>query len=149
VGSPELQERFNVNEASYDEAGFVLALETDDSFNGDLRDFVENAEGGTVSAQLIPRFFRIVTNGVEDALPDSAFVRIRFQAARADPAGNPDEANLLLDWTGDVSQFNQLAPGAIQFFRFEVEFELDALSQGITIDTEPIEIDFLRVPFRF
>ena len=148
-GNPQLRGRFNVIDASYDEAAFVLTLRVEDNPDGDLLDFVDRAGSGAVIFRLIPRFFRVVTDGVEGALPDSSFVRIRFQGASADAIGNPDEANLLQDWTGDISKFNDLPDGALQFFRFQVEFDLDAQSAGLTVDTDPIQIDFLRVPFRF
>ena len=121
----------------------------DDLVDGDLLAFAERAGSSTLVARLIPRFFRVVTDGVEGALPDSAFVRIRFQATGADASGNPDERNLLQDWTGDISKFNELEDGALQFFRFQVEFDLDARAAGLTVDTEPVQLDFLRIPFRF
>ena len=51
--------------------------------------------------------------------------------------------------TADVSQLSAQAPGALQFLRFEVEFDLDALDAGVSGDTEPISLDFLKVPFLF
>ena len=117
---------------------------------GDLQDFFDGNVGlGTVHFRLIPRFFRVVTNGVEGLLPTSAFVRLRFQAAADDGSGQPYEANPLVDWTGDISRFNALPAGELQFFRFEVEFDLDAQGLGLSAETEPVTLDFLRVPFVF
>jgi hypothetical protein len=137
-------------DAVYDEVADELLVTVADHPLGTLQDFFDaSAPAGTVRYALIPRFFRVVTAGVEDALPDSAFVRIRFQGAAADASGNPDEAAPLVDWTSDITQFNVLPPGALEFLRFEVEFDLDAQSMGVTADTPPTTLDFLRVPFVF
>ena len=148
-GALDLRRRFVVGDATYDEGAFVLRLAVDELPDGDLSAFADRAGSGTMLARLIPRFFRVVTGGVEGALPDSSFVRIRFQGTGADVVGNPDEAHLLQDWTGDISRFNELEDGALQFFRFQVEFDLDAHSDGLTVDTKTTRLDFLRVPFRF
>ncbi len=145
---------FHVASALYDEGAAVpgderLRLTVADDAAGTLQDFFDAAGAGTVHYRLIPRFFRVVTGGAEGALPASAYVRLRFQAAADDGLGQPDEANPLVDWTADVAAFNALAPGALQFFRFEVEFNLDAQSMGVSADTEPVTLDFLRVPFVF
>jgi hypothetical protein len=99
--------------------------------------------------ELLPRFFRVVTSGIGDALPETASVELRFQAAKANAAGAPDETDLLQDWTSDITAFNTKAPGLLQFFRFEVEFDLDAAGRGIAPGTEPVTLDFLEIPFVF
>ena len=53
-----------------------------------------------------------------------------FQAASDNGSGAPDEANPLTPWTADVSSFNALPPGALQFFRYEVDFDLDAFTRA-------------------
>ena len=135
---------FNVVAASYvdDDAMPILTVTVDGS-GGSLAAFV--AQGGTVSYELIPRFFRVATGGVWDALPDTAKVIIAFSATTADQFGNPDESNPLLTDETDISQFNALLPGEIQFFRFKIIFEVDT----VDVDTELIDMDFLRIPFRF
>ena len=141
---------FNVADAAYDEASFVLRVTVENTAAGTLQDFFDaNAGAGTIRFSLIPRFFRVVTGGVEGALPDTAFVRILFQGAADDGNGNPDETTPLVDWTADVSQFSAQAPGALQFLRFEVEFDLDAQGTGVSSDTQPVSLDFLKVPFLF
>jgi hypothetical protein len=97
----------------------------------------------------LPRFFRVVTKGTESLLPPNAFVRIRFQAAAGDGLGGVDEQNPLVDWTADIARFSTLPEGALRFFRFQVEFELDAQGQGLSSDTAPVTLDFLRIPFVF
>ena len=155
VENPLVTHDFRLASAVYDEGKIALGDE-------ELR--VTVAEGGVVTLQdyfdaivrlgtvryrLIPSFVRVVTGGVENLLPSTAFVRVRFQAAEDDGLGNPDEANPLVDWTGDITRFNALPPGALQFFRFEVEFDLDAQGMGLSAETEPVTLDFLRVPFVF
>jgi hypothetical protein len=107
------------------------------------------ARPGVLPYQLIPRFFRVATGGTGSFLPPSTFVRIRFQGAGEDALGNVDERNPLVDWTGDVERFNALAPGMLRFFRFQVEFELDGQGSGLSADTRPVTLDFLRIPFVF
>jgi hypothetical protein len=136
---------FVVASACYDGAELLDVTVGDES--GDLQDFINANTGlGVIQYRLTPRFFRVVTGGVENALPTTAFVRIRFQAAADDGTGSPDEANPLVDWTGDISLFNALPPGALQFFRFDVEFDLGA---QVTASTQPVSLDFLRIPFVF
>ncbi len=136
--------RFVVAAASYDDGEEFLDLTVSED-DGDLRDFIEeNGVLGTIQFQLIPRFFRVVTGGIEDALPLNTFVRILFQGAADDGTGSPAEETPLVDWTGDISMFNTEAD--LQFFRFSVEFDLGA---AVTAETQPISLDFLRIPFVF
>jgi hypothetical protein len=136
--------RFVVAAARYDDAGQFLDVTAADA-DGDIRDFIDqNTALGTIHFQLIPRFFRVVTGGVEDALPLNTFVRILFQGAADDGTGSPNEATPLVDWTGDISKFN--TEDALQFFRFSVEFDLGA---QVSAETLPISLDFLRIPFVF
>jgi len=142
---------YRVVRAVYDEGGSGLGDESlrltvaDEGL--DLQDFINANTGlGTIRYELIPRFLRVITGGVENSLPSTAFVRVRFQAAEADGAGVPDADNPLVDWTGDISLFNSLLPGELQFFRFEVEFDL-ADGGSVDVDTLPIQLDFLKIPF--
>ena len=143
---------FNVTSAAYDDAGAELTVTVDDTF-GTLSDYLGIA-GGAVSYELIPRFFRVTTGNTLDALPASAYVRITFDATVADQFGDPDEdwatANPQVQGIFDIEEFNTLTdPGQIQFFRYNIEFNLDALNVGVDVDTEPISLEFLRIPFRF
>ena len=136
---------FDVASARFDESSGDLDLLVED-----LGITLASVAGETTTQfTLIPRFFRVRTGEKLDELPDSAFVRITFEGAGADELGQVDEANLLVPATGDVSRFNALPPGELRFFRFEVEFDLDALGQGLSKDTKPIAVEFVRLPFRF
>lgn len=150
-----VEQDYTVAAANYDEGGAgagdeILTMTVSETSGGlDLQDFINANTGlGTIHYQLIPRYFRVLTGGVENALPSTGFVRILFQAAAPDAFGNPDEANPLVDWTSDITEFNQLFPGDLQFFRFEVEFEL-ASGGSVSTSTLPIQLDFLKIPFLF
>jgi hypothetical protein len=114
-----------------------------------LTDFNPTGAEGVTGYELLPRFFRVVTDGIGDALPETAFVSLRFQAAKANGAGAPDEVDLLQDWTSNLTSFNALPAGLLQFFRYEVEFDLDADGLGIDAGTVPVTLDFLKIPFVF
>ena len=148
-GQPGTAKDFTVASATYDDANVILRMTVEDDQLGNLADYLLAAGGSPVEYTLVPRFFRLLTGGVPDSLPDSTFVRFEFQATGVDTFGNADENNILVDWTGDISEFNSLTPGDLQFFRFEVEFDLDAFGTGVTVNTQQVVIDFLRIPFRF
>lgn len=139
---------FDVASATYSDTGIVLRL-TVSTAAGSLESFVDLAGGAAnVDYELIPRFFRAQTGGVKDVIPDTGYVKILFQATGADPAGQPVETPLV-DWTPDIGDLSSQPAGSIKFFRWEVEFNLDSAGAGLTVDTEPISLEFLRVPFSF
>ncbi len=114
-----------------------------------LTAFNPTGADGVTGYQLLPRFFQVITNGIVDSLPSTAFVSVRFQAAKDNGAGAPDESDLLQNWTSDITQFNNKPAGLLQYFRYEVEFDLDKDGVGISADTEPVTLDFLKIPFVF
>ncbi|MEQ1892257.1 MAG: hypothetical protein ABL998_06925, partial [Planctomycetota bacterium] len=146
-------EDFPIVDASYDEGGpsagdEVLRLVATTE-RGPLTAFNAGGTLGTTGFQLIPRFFLVRTEGLDNALPTTSFVRLKFQATDANVLGAPDEQSLLVDWTADISQFNALPAGALQFFRFEIEFDLDSQAAGVSANTVPVTLDFLKIPFVF
>jgi hypothetical protein len=148
---PQLRRDFVVTDAVYDEgrpssADEVLLLETGLSHNGVLADF---QPPGAIDYELIPRFFRVVTDGIEDYLPQGSSIRIRFEATGADARGLPDTENLLVEGTPDIALFNRLAPGELSFFRFEIDFRLVEDGTPLGPDSRPVGLDFLKVPFVF
>jgi len=54
-----------------------------------------------------------------------------------------------VDWTADVTKFGSLPPGALDFVRSQVEFDLDAADDGFDPAAEPLALDFFRLTFRF
>ena len=148
---PEFQfGEFTVAGARYDDAAARLILVVG-GLTGSLSAAIQALGAAEqVELTLVPRFFRVRegATGV-DLLPDSRSVRIRFQGAADDGTGHPDELAPLVDWTADVTRFGLLPPGALDFVRFQVEFELDALDTNFDPEGEPLALDFLRLPFRF
>ncbi len=144
-------EDFSIAQAVYDEGRSALGDEAlRVTVSGRPLTAFQPANGAaTTGFQLLPRFFQVVTNGLLNSLPSTAFVSLRFQAASANGIGAPDEANPLQDWTADISTFNTKPAGALQFFRYEVEFDLDQHGRGISVDTKPVTFDFLKIPFVF
>lgn len=145
-------EDFTIVQAVYDEglpASGDEVLRATVSEERPLTAFNPTGADGVTAVKLLPRFFQVVTNGLPNSLPSTAYVSLRFQAARDNGVGAPDENNLLQDWTSDISKFNTKPRGALQFFRYEVEFDLDKDGMGISADTEPVTLDFLKIPFVF
>jgi len=153
VETPGVFEDFAIASASYDEGAATLGDEilrvTVSTERGALDAFNAGGILGTTGLQLMPRFFLVRTEGQDNALPTTAFVRLQFQAASANSLGAPDQSNPLVDWTSDIATFNTLPAGALQFFRFEVEFDLDSQAAGVSADTVPVTLDFLKIPFVF
>jgi hypothetical protein len=150
ISGPFLDDMFTIAGARYDDARSVLTL-TVGGLPGTLSEAV--AALGTpdrVDLALVPRFFRVRqgASGV-DVLPDTHSVRILFQGAADDGTGRADEENPLLDWTADVTRFALLPPGALDYVRFQVDFELDPTDADYDPTAEPLALDFLRLPFRF
>lgn len=150
VENPSAVEDYDITAASYNDLTTQLNLHVNTTAVGrTLQQFVDGNFGLTVRYTLVPRFFRIVTNGQEGLMPDGSFVRILFEGTGTNDFGEPDEDDIVVPFTADIAEFNAAPAGAIKFFRFEVEFDLDEMSEGVSLATKPVMIDFLRVPFRF
>ena len=146
--SASASEGFDVTAASYDDAARVLRLLVDTA-GASLETFVQAAGGpGNVSYALVPRYFRVRTGSESDALPAEAYVKILFQATAAGSDGQPLEEGLVLAWTADAGAFAALANSELDFFRFEVEFDFDADGFGFAPTSEPLSLEFLRLPFQ-
>src|SRR5262245_23917282 len=140
---------FTIAGARYDDAASRLTLTLGELSATVAEEAAELGGPDQVELALVPRFFRVRQGSVPDLLPDSVSVRILFQGAADDGTGRPDELDPLVDWTADVSEFDRLAPGALDFVRFRVEFDLDADGDGFDPGDEPLALDFLRLPMRF
>jgi hypothetical protein len=99
--------------------------------------------------ELVPRFFRVSTNGVADLLPPSASVQIEFQATSATLSGQPDEsAGAPSTWVADIDLLDGNPDW--RFVRFRVRFDIDALMTGnLSGSTPRPALEFLRIPFFF
>ncbi|MEX1024265.1 MAG: hypothetical protein WD226_04230 [Planctomycetota bacterium] len=139
---------FEVLGAAYDDLVASLAVLAGGSAST-LQDIIDLPGTNDVSFALVPRFFRLSGGGVQDRLSDSATVTIHFQGTSSNALGQPNEDAVLVDWTGDVSEFSNVAPGQLDFVRFRVEFDLDSNDMGLSPETQQVSLDFLRLPFRF
>lgn len=97
------------------------------------------------TAALIPRFFRVSTEGTLDSYPSSAEITIRFQGAPANSLGQPDEA-LASSFATNITTLNTTT---FKFIRFQVEFDIQADGGSLSPSTPLPALEFLRIPFRF
>ena len=90
---------------------------------------------------LRPKFFRVDTKGNKDSLPPTAKVRIQYQGT-----DDPEDGSSILpaegQWTADLS----LLKGS-RFIRWRVEFDIDALNQGVELANPRPALDYLKIPF--
>jgi hypothetical protein len=152
TSDPSVFRRFDVVAASYDVSTQRLTLHSSTE-DPPLNTFTPP---GGPSASLSPSFFRIRTEGTLDALPPSASVRIRFQATGA-TAGVPDLAKVLppdptgqaQNWATDPAALNVAGNHDLRYFRFEVRFDIDATSAGLTPANPIPTVEFLRFPVHY
>ena len=98
-----------------------------------------------MEASLVPHFLRVLTNGIADSYPEDTSVRISFDATKINPlTGLPSEDSHGL--TNDIGDLNF---DAWDFFRFQVEFDLDTDSNGLDLSTDRPGLDILSVTFGF
>jgi hypothetical protein len=99
---------------------------------------------------LRPHFFRVVTDGVVDSLPDSAKIRIEFQATTQNQLGGPDSYGES-PWRTDLSSLDPNVSGNpdYRYLRFRVVFDVAANGSPLTPLTPIPSLDFVRLPFRF
>ncbi|MBK7878068.1 MAG: hypothetical protein IPJ77_20610 [Planctomycetes bacterium] len=131
--------RFDIVAASYDVALDQLRVTVGTSGTP----LAGYAVGDT--AELIPRFVRLSTEGTLDSYPASAGVRIRFQTANANSLGQPDESGLVA-FTDDITTLNS---STARFIRFQVEFDIQFDGGSLSFDTPIPAVEFLSIPFRF
>ena len=140
-GDPTNFQRFRITAAEYDESNDRLVTHVD--ANGpELPKF----QAGSIDASLVPHFLRMLTSGVADAYPTDTGVKVLFDATKIDPlSGMPDEFGAH-GFTADITDLND---DAWDFFRFQVEFDLDTDSTGVDITTPRPGLDILRIDFGF
>lgn len=144
----ELVYDYEVVQAAYDDDNAILTMDVEG--DSTLPEDVLVLPGTTsVGLQVIPRYFLLSSQGLPGQMPASTTVTIQFQGTGADLLGNPDTDNILQDWTGDLSALSAQPAGELRFFRFRVEFDLDAMNAGLSADTQTTQLDFMRIPFRF
>jgi hypothetical protein len=149
VGNLANSKNFDVVSASYDASATPSTLSVTVSSAGPA--LTSFTAGGGVGVALKPTFFRIKTNAVLDVLPNSASVAISFQATVATAAGVPDEAQAVPFTPGsDIGLLNGSPLNRdLRFLRFQVNFDIDAQSTGLSPANPIPSVDFLRIPFRY
>jgi len=141
-GDPTNAQRFTITAAEYDGIFDRLVTHVDPTGPG-LSSFVV---GGSIDASLVPHFLRVVNNGILDSYAADTSIGMRFDATKIDPlTGGPDEANAN-GFTDDISVLNT---DDWDFFRFQVEFDLDTDSNGVDLATDRPGLHLLRVTFGF
>jgi len=134
--------RFTITSATYDESLDRFTTRVDPAGPG-LSSF---QVAGSIDASLVPHFLRVVNNGILDSYAVDTSVRVLFDATKIDPqTGGPDEVNTH-GLTDDITDLNL---DAWDFFRFQVEFDLDTNSQGVNLSTPKPGLHILRVTFGF
>ena len=87
----------------------------------------------------------MATSGLNDALPDSSTVRIQFQGAEQSGAGTNEPGTPFPGtntWTSDLSQLE-----GQRFIRYQVLFNIDALSEGVDLTTPRPLMSYFKLPF--
>jgi hypothetical protein len=100
--------------------------------------------------ELIPRYFRVVTSGTQDSLPNSTSIQIEFQATGENAQGNPDEAGASA-WVTDISALDTTAGSSTvrRFLRYRVSFDIAVGGAPLNSSTPRPTLEFLRMPFKF
>lgn len=95
--------------------------------------------------EILPRYFRIVTHGVWDSLPEGTSVRIEFQAAQPRELGSDLPGAPFPDthkWTSDLATL-----AGYRFIRYQVILDTDAQQQGANPNNPRPAMDYLKLPF--
>ncbi|MFT7664654.1 MAG: hypothetical protein ACI87A_002887 [Planctomycetota bacterium] len=146
--------RYNIASAIVDPLDDERMLITTTSTGLEFSEFVGATDSqfpslASVTFEIIPRFFRITTNGIEDRLPSNASIKILFEGTGRDAFGNPESTLLVSQEPLVTGLFDAGLAKPVEFFRFEVEFNIDALNAGLSASSPRPVIEFLRLPFEF
>jgi hypothetical protein len=137
---------FEVASAIYDPATHVLRLTVSGS-GMPLAGFPASS-----TLEVRPRFFRVLTDGVPNSLPDTSQIVAEFQATVPNAQGDPDE-NVAAEspWVTDITLIDPNLSGHpdYKFFRFRISFDISANNAPLTFDTPIPSLDFFRIPIRF
>ena len=155
IATPLTIRRYNIESVALDPADSNRFIVTTSSSGLVFSEFVGSVTSvlpdvADAEFRILPRFFRISTNGIKDSLPTSSSIKILFEGTGRDAFGNPDTTSILVPQTSDIADLSDaglLKP--IEFFRFEVEFDIDAKNVGLTATSARPVLDFLRMPFKF
>jgi hypothetical protein len=137
---------YTVSSASYD--GDFDLTEGDDFLDVTVTETIAESAEGLVT--VVPRYFRITTEGVEDSLPDSTLVKLEFQATQeTDGLPNGDIYPTPSTWSSDVLDWENAAHNSeFRFIRYRVTFEI-AINETLDSSSPRPILDFLRFPLKF
>lgn len=115
--------------------------------------------GQTGLVELLPRYFRVITQGAYDSLPANASIEVEFQATVQNAQGDPSEADnpgtpedeSPSAWVTDISALDtaQGASKTWSFLRYRVTFDIGLGGAPLNASTPRPTIEFLRMPFKF
>jgi hypothetical protein len=131
---------------------FTVATASFDLLSNELTLDLEGAPNLTAftppgtTFELIPRFYRVRTGGVADAIGAESRVQVEFQGLRAGIGGQPGP--IAVDWTTNMSDLS-VSPQTIEFVKFRVTFNIDTGSNGLTGAEQLPSLDFLRFLLQF
>jgi len=153
--NPALMSQFELKIVGTTTSIFDVAVATYDPDAGTVRVVVSAGgmplAGLSGTASVIPRFFRVKTDGTLDSLPATSRIKIEFQGAAATSTGAPDPAHAT-GWVTDINALNtSINPSStsMRFFRFRVSFEIGVGQSSLSIETSTPALEFLKVPFKF
>lgn len=160
ITNPNLMRRFGLrlfqgSESELFEIASAVFLPSPDRIEATVTAGGQPLEGYVAgdSFEVIPRFFRVSTDGEVDALPASSSIKLEFQATSQTEQGTPVETvsdTGASPWVTDIEDLNS-HPNAenFRFFRFRATFDILADLSPLSFTTPIPALDFLRVPFKF
>ena len=158
MANPALLERFVLQLFETGNASnlvdFEVVAAAVDTMTGELRLTVSSngppltalVSPTTVTAQVFQTFFQVETDGFLNQLPDTASVEIQFEATTADSLGFPIDPAVPM-FSPDITTLNNGTD--YRFLRFQVLFDVDTMSQGLSLTTAQPALRFLRMPFSY
>jgi hypothetical protein len=138
--SPAVEQDYEVLSVVYDAINEQLRCTIGGGADLDL------FSSGTVFASLRPHHYRVETAGIWDNLGAGDKIRFGFDATTTDVAGNPSSSGAFTVTSTDLARdITDMNDGSIwDFFRFEVEFDLDD-----PLHTPLPSLLFMKIPFEF
>lgn len=151
---PQLLLGYDIRPNAVSETSFEIVDVNYDGAIDEMTLYTNNADGSvsfsvdpTGDWSIVPKFFRIDTNGAKNAIPLSSDIYFEFQGAdEISPGANLPGTPVLGDnvWTSNLSQLD----GA-RFLRYRISFEADSQGSGITLSTPLPVLSYVKLPYVF
>jgi hypothetical protein len=151
---PELLLGYDIRPNAATTASFEIVDVVYDSISDELLLTTPISDGAMTFAvdpggdwSIIPKFFRIDSNGVKNKLPSTSDIYFEFQGADeiapgVNEPGVPVPGNNL--WTSDLSVLS-----GQRFLRYRIRFEADSNGSGINLSTALPSISYVKFPYVF